>query len=323
MKMGRKRKTRRELPERVYYRHGAFYFAARDGTWIWLGRDVAVALRQYANILPGISSGKMAAIMDRYLREVAPTKAPRTRDNNEREIVPLRKVFGAMEPDDVTPQEIYAYMDRRPPIAANREVALLSSVFKHAIRWGLATDNPCRLVSRNKETPRDRAVETWESDAVYNLAPPMIQCAMDLAIITALRLGDILKLNERENVRKEGLYCATGKTGKKLLFDWDDQLKATIERARSLRAPVRSMYFISTMQGQKYTVSGFESLWQKAMRKAIETGAIKERFTFNDLRAVAADLADKPSELLGHDDPRTTNRIYRRAPRRVKPNRIG
>ena len=44
-----------------------------------------------------------------------------------------------------------------------------------------------------------------------------------------------------------------------------------------------------------------------------------ERFHFHDLRAVAASRSETPQELLGHDDPRTTNRVYRRGPRTVKP----
>jgi integrase len=327
MTMGRKRKTRRELPQRVYFRHNAYYFVARDGTWTWLGRDVATALRQYANLLPGVESGKMAAIMDRYTRDnfsdVKPPKAPRTKENNLREMVPLRAVFGAMQPEDVTPQDIYAYMDRRPNIAANREVALLSSVFKHAIRWALATDNPCRLVSRNLESPRRRHVESDEYYAVYERAPDAIQCMMDLAIITGLRLGDILGLNERDNIRKEGLYCETGKTGKKMLFAWSRDLRAVIDRARALRGSVRSLTLIANLQGQRYTIGGFETLWQRTMKAALASSALHERFRFHDLRAVAAGLADEPSELLGHDDPRTTNRIYRRGARRVTPNRIG
>jgi len=317
--MGRKRKYRKDLPERVYQRHGAFYFVSKSGEWTWLGREVGVALRQYATIVQTTTTGKIASIMDRYMREIAPAKAPRTLLNNELEIEPLRKVFGHMNPDDVTPQDIYAYRNLRPKIAANREIALLSSVFSHAIEWGLAKSNPCRLVRRNKETPRKRAVEWAEFQIIYQRASQVIQCMMDIAIITGLRLGDLLKLNERENIKKEGLYVETGKTGTKILFLWTDELKAAVDRARGLRGSVRSLTLISNQQGQRYTVSGFQTLWHRLMMKALADKAIPDRFQFRDLRAMAADLSDNPTSLLGHDDPRTTAR-YRRAPRRVIPN---
>lgn len=315
--MGRKRKHRKDLPPRVYFNHGAYYFVAKAGEWIWLGKDHGEALRRYAEFAAAPVLGKMRDLMERYMRDVAPTKSPRTLKNNEREVEPLKKVFGHMEPDEITPRDLYAYLDQRPRVAANRELALLSSIFKHAIRWGLATDNPCRLVARNPERPRRRYVEQAEYEAVYALAPAAIQCAMELARQTGLRLGDILKLNERDNVRDEGLYVETGKTGKKLLFEWTPELRAVVDRARELRGKVRSLSLISNQAAQRYTVFGFSTLWQRTMAKAMKEGVA--RFQFRDLRAVAADRAEKPSELLGHDDPRVTNRIYRRGPRRVKP----
>jgi integrase len=319
MAMGRRRRDRLDLPARLYFRHGAYYFVAPSGEWQWLARDRSIALRKYADLTAHPSTGTLAGLMERYLREAVEHKAPRTIDNNRKEMRPLRAAFGHMEPHELTPQDVYAYMDTRPKVAANREVALLSAVMKKAIRWGFADVNPCRQVSRNTETPRRRHVELAEFDAVRAMAEPVIQCAMDLARHTGLRLGDILRLNEREHVRDDGLYIETGKTKKRLLFEWTPQLEAAVQRARELRGKVRSTYLIATQRGQQYTVSGFESLWQRLMVRAMKAEKLRERFRFHDLRALAASRADEPSELLGHDDPRVTNRIYRRGPRRVKP----
>jgi integrase len=144
---------------------------------------------------------------------------------------------------------------------------------------------------------------------------------MELARQTALRVSDLLSLNERENMREEGIYIETGKTGKWLLFQWTPELLAIVDRARKLRGKVRSTHILSTQEGQRYTLSGFETLWQRLIKKAVKDEKIKVRFRFNDLRAMAADLSANATELLGHDDPRTTNRVYRRAPRKVTPNR--
>ncbi len=43
------------------------------------------------------------------------------------------------------------------------------------------------------------------------------------------------------------------------------------------------------------------------------------RFTFHDIRGKAASDADDPAALLAHDDPKTTERVYRRKPRKVTP----
>lgn len=164
-------------------------------------------------------------------------------------------------------------------------------------------------------------MEDSELEAVWNLAPPILRCAIELAIMTSLRLGDILRLNIRDNIRKERLYVETGKTRKKLLFTWSHELRNLVERCKALRGKVSSLYLICTRDGQKYTEDGFKSMWQRVMRKALAESVIKDRFSFNDLRAKAASDAEPANapDLLGHDDPRTTNRIYRRAPRRVTP----
>ncbi len=321
--MGRKRKNRKDLPARMYVSHGAYYLVGQDSKWHHLGRDYAKAMAKYGELMqPPGPTLRMGDLMDRYMKEIAPKKAPRTYKNNLNEVRTLRKVFGRMRPSDVRPQDIYAYMDaRNAPVAANREKALLSNVFAYGIRWGVITDNPCRHVKRNPEKPRGRYIEDGEYEAVWKLAPPVIQCIMDLGYMTGLRLGDLLKLNIRDNVHKDGLYVVTGKTGRKQKFDWTPELRDVTARCKTLRGKVSSPNLICTRNGQQYTVDGFRSIWQRLMGKALDKNVLKERFTFNDLRAKAASDADNPTELLGHDDPRTTNRVYRRGPRRVTPLR--
>ena len=49
--------------------------------------------------------------------------------------------------------------------------------------------------------------------------------------------------------------------------------------------------------------------------------ALAERFTFHDLRAKSAsdDELEVATERLAHDDPRRTQKVYRRKPRRARP----
>ncbi len=327
MTMGRKRRDRKDLPERVYFKHGAYYFVDKGGKWHSLGKDYSKALAKYADLNNSGTGFSMGAIMDRYLREIVPTKSPRTQKNYEQEMKRLKAGFGLMLPGDITPPDIYAYMDERPPIAGNREKALLSTVFSYAVRWGLASDNPCRLVKRNPESPRDRYVEDWEYQFVYKMASPMIQIAMDVARMTGLRQGDIVRL-KLTDVKDMGLHVHTGKTKKRMIYELTPELEAVIARSRSI--PIEGVqplhpYLIRNEQGRGYTPNGFRTVWQKLMNRAQavkgpdEKPILTERFTFHDLRGKAASESENASELLGHDDPKTTNRVYRRAPRRVTP----
>jgi integrase len=65
----------------------------------------------------------------------------------------------------VKPADIYRYITVEradAPIRANRELALLSNLFKVAIARGIIDANPCKQVSRNPEEPRTRLVEEQE-----------------------------------------------------------------------------------------------------------------------------------------------------------------
>ena len=151
--MGRKRTKRKDLPQRVYFQHGGYYFVSRDGKWNNLGRDYVDAMTAYAklNSVPRTVTN-MGALFDRYEREVIPAKAPRTQKDNVKELRFLRHAFGHMNPNSITPQDIYAYMDaRKAPVRANREKALLSHVFSYAIRWGVVADNPVETSSATRK----------------------------------------------------------------------------------------------------------------------------------------------------------------------------
>ena len=98
------------------------------------------------------------------------------------------------------------------------------------------------------------------------MASEAVQCARELAEMTGLRLGDILRVNDRENVLEDGLFVLTGKRKKKMLFYWTPELRALHERCKKLPSNkasknVASFYWISNRDGQPYSLGGFESLW--------------------------------------------------------------
>lgn len=321
MGMGRRRKHRKDLPERVYHRHGAFYFVDSTGKWHNLGKEFSAAMVAYASLNATGTLSTLGQVMDRYQREILPRKAARTQKGYLRDLRPLRAVFGRVRPDDVTPPDIYAYMDQRPAVAANREKALLSTVYSYAIRWGVAKNNPCRLVKRNTEKPRDRYVTDEEFWAVYDRATPIIRAAMMLAALTGLRLGDLLGLRLQDWDEKTGLSCVTSKTGKALLIEATPDLVEAVKAARAVERSVASIYLLAARDGHRYTVSGFSAIWQRLMRKLHKDGVLAERFQFRDLRAKSG--SDHPDgKHLGHASPATTQR-YRRRPERVTPAKIG
>jgi hypothetical protein len=92
---------------------------------------------------------------------------------------------------------------------------------------------------------------------------------------------------------------------------------------------------ICNEDGEPYTESGFRSNWHRLMTAAvggvkrkdgswITEPVITESFTFHDQRAKSASDEEEFEEAhdrLAHDDPRTTQKIYRRKPRRARAAR--
>jgi integrase len=321
--VGRRRQHDRHLPQRVYIRRGIYYFAEPEGRWLPLGRDLATAMAKYSTIAGPHSVHTFADLLDRYLLEVLPKKAPRTRADQIKQIPKLRAAFGHLTPDQLTPRLVQRYRNlraQRSKAQANQELALLSHVCATAIEWELMEANPCRDVKKYRLPPRTHYVTDEDYRLVWNQAGPRLRLFMDLALLTGQREGDLRALTW-EQIGKEGVEFRQGKTGKHLIVTWSPALRAVIAAARRVRPLGPTV--VSTRAGEPFNQSAFSSLWRRAMARAGEPW--ERRFRFHDLRAKSAsdDSLTAASERLGHGDARLTQRVYRRAPARVRPLNIG
>ena len=320
--MGRPRKHDTDMPSRVYLSRGWWFFVPKGAPKIKLARedDRSAALRAYADLMDSRpKTGTIGQLLERYVRDVLPSKAPNTRRDQLRQANNLTAVFGGMPVGALTSVHVAEYLDRHPsPVSANRERALLSHAYTKAIRWGLVDRNPCRGVERNTEKPRTRYVSHEELLVAIEDAPAVIQVMVALAYVSGQREGDLLKLR-RDAITPEGLMVQQGKTGKRLIISWTPALRWAVEQAGTLPKPgTHSLWIVAQRNGQPYSSSGFQTAWQKHIRGLHERGLLAERFTFHDLRAKAGSDA-KDGRLLGHMDPRTLRRVYIRKPERVAP----
>jgi integrase len=204
---------------------------------------------------------------------------------------------------------------REPSTALEVAEALLVSQ-----KLELETVNPVRTLERMPIRRRTRYVTDAEYAAVYTLASERMQIAMELALDTGQRRGDLLTLTMAQ-LTEEGVAFRQGKTGAGVLVEWTDQLRATIERAKALKPQNPGEYLLRNRNGKRYTARGFSAIWQRLMHKALAPGkegappVLVERFTFHDLRAKCA--SDKTSlegaaALLSHATATTTKATYRR-----------
>jgi len=316
--MGRRRSTNLHLPQRMYLSHGAYFYVTRLNKWISLGRDLATAKRKWSELDGTELQTGMAALINRYMIEVAPKKAPRTYSDNQAEIKHLLPVFGVMPPREIKPHHIAKYLDTRgqkAPVRANREKALLSHIFTMGMRWGIVDANPCRGVHRNKEGERDRLITDDEFNQVWIKGNLTIRCLMDIAYITAQRIGDLLDISMKD-ISEKGIYFKQNKTGKKLLVVMNRDLQAVIDRCRRIHPKVKGMTLFHNRKGQAYTYDGFDSMWQLSKKKAKV-----EDFHFHDIRAKAitdaSSLGLNAQLLAGHATAAMTALYIKR--RQVEP----
>jgi integrase len=291
--VGRPRKHNRHLPARVYLSHGQYFFVDCQNVWHPLGRNLGDMYRNYAEYVDEKKIRTMHDLFEKYRLQEVPKKSEKWQVEQARYLKRLDAVFGKMKPETVRPRHVYAYRHKREQsghlTTANRELETLKHVFTMAIEWGVLDSSPARDVRKLPRQKRNRYVTDAEFQAVYDVASPMMQAAMDFAVLTALRRGDLLSLT-RKNLVDDGILVQTSKTDKGLLIEWSGELREVVDRCKRLRPHIRQ-HLIANGRGKQYTGTGFGSIWQRAVDRAMKAGTLKERFSFHDLRAKSASEA--------------------------------
>jgi integrase len=362
--MGRRRLTNKNLPIGIKLINGRFYCLPKNEqmhrvfaekfpgkTSIALGDDPTEMRRQYVALFMSKrdssipSPGTVNEIIEKYELDVLPHQPAGTRNTEEQWLKGLRAEFGelrfaksefdAVRGDYIRGMHVQRYLEKHAksrPVAANREVSLLRKLFRKAKGWGMTEFNPCLGVERNVETPRDTYIPDNVPLRIYEKAPPVLQCMMDIAQMFGCRPGEVRTLNEAD-LQEQGVLLRPlkGKRGqpqKPRLYVWTDELRMAINRAKNERAKIikatrRASEFIFVTpapHGTPYTKDGLVRLWTRTVERA---GFDPHEYHFNDIRAkVASDMIDREedaSRQLGHTDARTTLRVYARKPTRVVP----
>lgn len=191
-----------------------------------------------------------------------------------------------MRLDEVRPTHVARYLDERSkPIAANREIGLLSTVHAYAKRWGWTDVNPALAghgnVVRNREHRRDRYISDDELRWLHSAADEQWQCIIELAYVTAARRGDLMKMH-LSDLERDVLVIRQGKTEARVRYELTPELHSIIDRAKKLRRRVGTLHLFATRDGKPYSESGWESSWRRIRERA---GV--ENVHFHDLRAKA------------------------------------
>lgn len=350
----------RGLPPRWQFTHGAYYYQVPAGLepyWdgkkkFRLGKTLTEAHREWAERIDAKKEVRtVGQLLDRYQREVIPTKKQATQNANLPAVVNLRTVFGTLPLAAMKPMLVYRYRDMRSAkkinskgkqvgglVAAHREIDVLSNAFTKAVEWGYIDRHPfLGQIRLTGEKPRKRYVEDWEVEECFKLdskrskgSVQAIQAYIRLKIATGMDRKTLLTLT-MSDIREDGIYIGRSKvahsTGKETIYEMTDELREIIELAKAAR-PKLSPYLFCNRRGEGYydedkaRANGWDSMWQRFMDRVLIETKVKERFTDHDLRAKAgsdAETLDEARALLSHASSTTTQRVYRRKAEKVRP----
>jgi integrase len=296
----------KHLPKCVFHRHGAYYYVKR-GVWRPLGDNLPAALAEYARIIAPPTGG-CDELLDRTLDRAKESVAKNTYEQYSYVCRKLKPVLAEFTPELVEPHHIAAILDhhRKTPNMANRMLTFLRLAFSNGLTWGLCKVNPCYGVKRHVEARRDRYLE--EYTLIWKHAPAQLRAIMDIAYITAQRIGDVLAIR-LSDITPEGIYFKQQKTGKRLLVNAPDLAEA-VKRARSLHSNIRGLTLFHGRGGRPLSYYGVRSAFQRACALAKVEDA-----TLHDIRAKSLTDAKRQGKnaqkLGGHSTEAMTNRYIR------------
>lgn len=336
-----RRKKASPLPSRVYEKNGAWYFVDIKRKWHKLCR-VSDGLTRLYTELAAINRDRevrddemMAGLVDAWMLAKLPSYAHNTQEEYRRMALNIRAEFIEYRVDEVQPKNVARFLDlkfSKTPSLSNKYRALLSVIMAFGVRKGLRNDNPVREVSGVTEKKRDRYIADGELEAIKDAArhddmgrsvpsSRAFIALVDLAYLTAQRIGDLLALNWSD-VTEEGVYFHPAKTvnssGVRLLVAMSPDLRETLDAAKGGKV-VALGPVISIAAGGRMTYDSANKIWTRTCerarrryeKKCREAGtAPDERWLvdmhFHDLRAKAltdkrrAEGAEAAQALAGH-----------------------
>ncbi len=269
----------------------------------------------------------LAEFADRYMTEYAvQQKRPRTVEEDRRLLAQrILPALGRMKMREIERADVARWHAKMSdtPVAANRALALLSSVLGWAERVGERKDgtNPCRYVAKFPERARERflsaeelgrlgdVLATAEATGLGDWRP--VAC-IRLLILTGARLGEILGLRwEMVSIEAGTARLPESKTGPKTIF-----LPApALELLAGLPRFAANPYVIpGDRPGAPFV--GIEKAWQRIRAAAgLDDVHLHDlRHSFASTAVAAGDSLAIVGKLLGHRKTSTTERYAHLAP---------
>jgi integrase len=200
----------------------------------------------------------------------------------------------------------------RKPASVNRELAILSGIFRIAVDYDEITDNPCRKVQKLPENnQRTRHLSFEEEDRLFAKLTgnrEYLRSIVTVAIYAGPRRGELLKLRWSDvDFALNTINFKQTKTNKDRSVPMEPIVRSVLLELREVAGDLEYV-FVNPDTGTRYTEV------KRSFASACREAGISD-FTFHDLRhTFGTRLADagvdivKIKELMGHASIVTTMR---------------
>ncbi|MDX1538866.1 tyrosine-type recombinase/integrase [Arsukibacterium sp.] len=343
----RKRKERNRNLERNLYAQGGYYKYKhpQTGKFHGMGSDMKaanVAARKLnAMLMDGsdlvhrvIAEGatQFGQLLQRYRDEFVPTKKlkPSTLAITEYRLNRLELDLSKMLVCDMSVKFVADYLDKG--FKNNAYIKMrgqLVDIFRYGLTKGIAEDNPAEsTLAKAADTKQRQALPLELYKQIYAGAPEWLQIAMDFALITLQRRGDICE-SKHENVKGDYLELIQRKTEKHghrafLRIKVSQSLQEILQRSR--RSGIASPYIIHRRPERLYA-SKAKTHWSQVLPEtlskefayyrdlvpAIAALPAEQRPTFHEIRALGGHLylqagfaEEYVQTLMGHSTAKMT-----------------
>ncbi|WP_028304435.1 tyrosine-type recombinase/integrase [Oceanospirillum maris] len=260
-------------------------------------------------ILANSSADTFGKLIDRYKNDYLPTKnlKQKTLQIVNYQLNRLDQDLSTSPLDGMTVHFISNYLDEGFKNNAYIKMRILMiDVFRYGRTKGLVNENPAEhTLKKTPDAKKRRAMTQRDFDLIYRQSPEWLQIAMDLALVTLQRRGDLCKMRY-EDIREDCLYIIQQKTEKhglraRLRIKMTDTLADIIHRSRAdgIACPFvihRRPYRIKRSNILEHWAQVRDELLSKEFAKyrdkvsTIAALPAEERPTFHEIRALGGHL---------------------------------
>jgi integrase len=226
---------------------------------------------------------------------------------------------------DIRKADVVRFMDGRPsdlaPATRNRDLSVLSAMFKKAVALGYATENPTQGIERGDEGMKPVPfVSPDGQEKLVAKCPDLIRPIVLLALETGLRKSELLSLRwESIQMERDVLVVRHSKNGQSREVPLTAKAKTCLMDLQAKRV-TKDGKFDPTEKVINWLPKSWNTYHDRLLKKAVTASELSS-LTFHSLRHIyASSLAQAGvplpviGTLLGHKSLRVTMRYARHAP---------